>query len=57
MSRLLDYYDHENKTRRSVMAWQILINHILSLFSLVVLGITLPALFVAIKQLWLWGED
>jgi hypothetical protein len=34
------------------MTWQIIINHILSLVSLAVLGITLPAIFVAIKHVW-----
>lgn len=34
------------------MIWQNIINHILSLFSLAVLGLTLPALIVAVKQLW-----
>ncbi|MDC7223990.1 MAG: hypothetical protein PQJ60_09635 [Spirochaetales bacterium] len=34
------------------MIWQEIINHILSLFSAAVLGLTIPALFVAVKQVF-----
>ena len=38
--------------RRTDMIWQNIINHILALFSLGVLGFTMPALVVSIGQLW-----
>jgi len=39
------------------MIWQTIINHILSLFSLAVLGFTIPALCVSLRQFWRGGRN